>query len=493
MALLLLARRNAVRTFLLGTFILSLMTSIAFGGILDLYLKGIAPDPRKANEYVGSVETARGLTGLIVSFPIAILADKYGKLLIVRIMTCVGLVGISVCCYSVWTDSTQLIYVGICIFAIFQQSLMGLAAPILSDFVSKSNLTKTLARWQACVSLGFFVSPLIQIAIIAANGSEDKMKRESVLWMCHLILTVGMALFFLGVPLLWILPMTKTSDGREQSMPSGHSRELLLQSDDTQENEREEESAEGIGDVEEEVPVWHEELFCGIKKKWLIPMALEFMSFAIAIGSGMTFKFWPLFFEKDFNLNFLHISLIMSLTWASIICCTLSVPRLVKLINNTATTYLCLYCTGVALLFIIGRVVMPLKLTVFMVVLRNGIMNAGSPLTTSIVLNAVAPQHRAKWGAIASLTRATWAGSAFVGGMLSDHYDYRFAFTITAIIHVCAGIFFMLAIYPTIKRTTVVPRQNSDERDEETQEMHLAAGTFRSVDSMYDSVVITTQ
>ena len=33
-----------------------------------------------------------------------------------------------------------------------------------------------------------------------------------------------------------------------------------------------------------------------------------------------------------------------------------------------------------------------------------------------------------------SLRRATWSGSAVVGGILADHFDFRFAFRITAFV-----------------------------------------------------------
>lgn len=456
-------RRNPVWIIFLGAFFHSLMTSISFGAILDLYLKNIAPDPAKKNRFVGTVETVRGLTGLVVSLPIGILADKYTKMHILRLSTIVGFIGICICCYSVWTDSTTIIFAGVCVFAIYNQAAMGLYGPILSEMVPADDLQKTLSKSMSIYAAGQFFGPLIQICVISLDGSH---KDGQKLRLSHLLLTVGMTLFTFAAALFW----TPLPD-----IVLEQQRGLLDTTDGSA-------APEGSNETSRQVPVWHEEMCCGLKKKWLIPIFIESENLFVAIGSGMTFKFWPLFFEKDFHLDYLSICVITFLTWVSIASCNLFVPHLATYFKNTATTYLFLFFTGVSLLFIIGLVHMPLIPTVTLVILRNGIMNAGGPLIDSVVLNAVPAKHRAKWGSIQSLTRATWSGSAFIGGIFSDKYDYRVAFTVTAIVHTCAGIFNIFAVFPTIKRQERTIQLHGDEDDDvpdaEVHELSLASGVI---------------
>jgi len=74
----------------------------------------------------------------------------------------------------------------------------------------------------------------------------------------------------------------------------------------------------------------------------------------------------------------------------------------------------------------------PLLLVVVLYVLRGALMNSSAPMTQSILVDCVKPEHRSRWTALQSLSRATWSGSAFMGGWLADSHSYRFTFLITA-------------------------------------------------------------
>lgn len=47
------------------------------------------------------------------------------------------------------------------------------------------------------------------------------------------------------------------------------------------------------------------------------------------------------------------------------------------------------------------------------------------------------PQHRGKWASLGSLNRATFAGSAVLGGYISDAYGYRLGFAVTGCFCMC--------------------------------------------------------
>ena len=59
-------------------------------------------------------------------------------------------------------------------------------------------------------------------------------------------------------------------------------------------------------------------------------------------------------------------------------------------------------------------------------------MNAPVALSKSVLNDYVPKAHRAKWAATESINTSTWAGSAALGGLLSDHIGYRHTFLITA-------------------------------------------------------------
>eukprot|EP00933_Yihiella_yeosuensis_P054872 TRINITY_DN5344_c0_g1_i1.p1 TRINITY_DN5344_c0_g1~~TRINITY_DN5344_c0_g1_i1.p1 ORF type:complete len:290 (-),score=33.23 TRINITY_DN5344_c0_g1_i1:456-1325(-) len=178
-------------------------------------------------------------------------------------------------------------------------------------------------------------------------------------------------------------------------------------------------------------------------RKWICAFLLEIGSLMIAVGSGMTFKFWPLFFKGDYGFSVTGVCCITLSFWVAIAGASQLSPKLAKCIGRKRSIVLTHY-VGTGLLFIVSCggpaiVIVPL------VVLRNAVMNANTPITQSLVMDLVPGKHRGKWSGIASLRRLTWSGSAFVGGWLSDSHDYRYAFFITACFHSVSGLFLILA------------------------------------------------
>lgn len=75
---------------------------------------------------------------------------------------------------------------------------------------------------------------------------------------------------------------------------------------------------------------------------------------------------------------------------------------------------------------------MPWNLAIFE--LRPLINNAHFALNTALTMEYALPQHRGRWASLNSLNRATFAGSALLGGLLTDEYSFRTAFTVTSCI-----------------------------------------------------------
>mmetsp|Transcript_86471 Transcript_86471/g.269078 ORF Transcript_86471/g.269078 Transcript_86471/m.269078 type:complete len:188 (-) Transcript_86471:110-673(-) len=171
----------------------------------------------------------------------------------------------------------------------------------------------------------------------------------------------------------------------------------------------------------------------------LVAVLLEICSVCTTLGSGMTFKFWPLFFKGDFGFSPAGVCAVQFMTWLSVAACAQVMPLVARRIGRLPTVIMSFYI-GTGLLFLISRKA-PVVPTLLMVLVRNAVMNGGTPIIQAVVVDMVPQQHRGKWGAIASLKRSSWSGSAFVGGELSDSHDYRFAFFITACVHSGAGLF----------------------------------------------------
>mmetsp|Transcript_48315 Transcript_48315/g.160110 ORF Transcript_48315/g.160110 Transcript_48315/m.160110 type:complete len:222 (+) Transcript_48315:857-1522(+) len=111
---------------------------------------------------------------------------------------------------------------------------------------------------------------------------------------------------------------------------------------------------------------------------------------------------------------------------------TIALQRLSLRIGRVSTILLVKSC-GVSLLVVVAlcplqdpRLILPICL------LRSWLMNSTLALSKSVLNDYVPKRHRAKWASLESVNTSTWAGSAALGGLLSDRIGYRHTFLVTA-------------------------------------------------------------
>jgi len=176
---------------------------------------------------------------------------------------------------------------------------------------------------------------------------------------------------------------------------------------------------------------------------WSIPLLVETANLLTALGNGMTFKFWPLFYKSDLGFGPKVVCIMSVAMWLAITCGVQLAPRIVKYFGRGGTAVAGHYA-GTALMFVIstGPGVGP---TVVLVLLRYMLMKASSPVLQGVVMDFVPAQHRGKFSTIESFKMMGWACSASLGGWVSDHYGYCHAFRATASVHCISGVFLLLA------------------------------------------------
>ena len=168
-------------------------------------------------------------------------------------------------------------------------------------------------------------------------------------------------------------------------------------------------------------------------------------------GSGMTVKFFPLFFSKKLMLspigtNCIYIAVPMFMMAASLIA-----QRLSMKFGRVQVSILYAYVGAVALVgmwilgwvadddweHVAGGLVLPLYFF-------STVQHCVRPLKKSILMDFVPKGQRARWNSLDSVTRFGWSGSAVLGGWIVDRLNYGWSFLITAVIQVTAAS--MLAV-----------------------------------------------
>ena len=182
-------------------------------------------------------------------------------------------------------------------------------------------------------------------------------------------------------------------------------------------------------------------LSCG-KFCRFIPAVVAISDVGFGLASGMSIKFFPIFFQENCNLSPAWTSAIYAVSP----CVTSLISYFAQWLSlswGRIPSTLTLKSAGVALLIIICRLttrrsfmeneVLRNWTLAIIFIFRTGLMNACKPLTRSVIMDNVPKSDRAKWSSLESVNMATWAGSAVLGGYIVDTFDIVDNFFVTAI------------------------------------------------------------
>ena len=199
---------------------------------------------------------------------------------------------------------------------------------------------------------------------------------------------------------------------------------------------------------------------------WLVPYILFSSSVLLGLASGMTIKFFPLFFKNECGMSPVAVQLIYAVLPLVLAAFSRLGTALAMRIGRVQTM-VSLKVLGIGLLVTMALLVDWVKggetgggaaaqegtlveqelagdggsggarwlrvgVIVVVYLIRTGVMNCTYPLNTSIMMDYCPKDQRARWTSLQSVVRFGWCGSAAAGGVLADAYGYSFTFLITA-------------------------------------------------------------
>ena len=189
------------------------------------------------------------------------------------------------------------------------------------------------------------------------------------------------------------------------------------------------------------------------RRRW-IPIIMSLSGFIMAMGSGMTVKFFPLFFKDEVGMSPTQVQLVYVAVPIFMVLCSGVATRLATSFGRVQT---CLVLSGLGLSCLFSMVFFKNYLDAHPLILvpiyvtRTGLMNSSYPLSESILMDFVPKNERARWKSLESITAFGWCGSAALGGYISDRYDYTYTFFITAMVQTTATLVFALLL-PLVPR-----------------------------------------
>lgn len=175
--------------------------------------------------------------------------------------------------------------------------------------------------------------------------------------------------------------------------------------------------------------------FRSLSKK-CVPYFLASSDVLFGLASGMTIKFFPIFFLKQVALPPIGTNFILAGTPLCVAVMSQLASPIAHLLGRVPTILL-LKLIGVNLMGFMGmfpEIWTKLGVIIPVYVIRTAIINSAAPLQKSILMDYVPKESRARWNSLDGVLIFGWSGSAFLGGILIEKFGFDFTFCITALV-----------------------------------------------------------
>lgn len=190
-----------------------------------------------------------------------------------------------------------------------------------------------------------------------------------------------------------------------------------------------------------------------------------------ALGSGMSVKFYPLFFKNSLLLTPIQVNTIYVILPIFMTLVSLAAARVAKCCGRVQV------CMGLGVgssLALFGlaysghtfqhndpAVILPLYFL-------STLQHSARPLRRAVLMDWVPKAKRARFNSIDSVTRLNWSGSAFLGGLSIDKYGYGHLFFYTALIQMLSlGVLAFLIPLVPVRETDRVRSMSSQIANED--------------------------
>ena len=441
--------------------------SLWSGTVFAAYLKQIGGGQ---NGPIGDVEAVNGLAVLVSALPVGYLADRFGRS---RVITAGGILFI----IATVLQATLIHWIGVETMApgkkelsmIFLAILMGLwgvgdgivdgpCQALYADSTPAGDRTKYYQYLFVCYLLASCIGPILSIILFQTTGDEWDLQSLQI------VMYVGLGLGLVSAMLMMFFDDSKALDEDNESLSTTEHAEFDTQDEvDTGATVLSQQQTcpestlllETDRDVDpEQAAANGNDADCLQTRRRWIPYILLLAETIVSIGSGMTVKFFPLFFKDEIGMSPTQVQLIYVIVPIVMAVCS-HCGTLVASTFGRVQTSLILQLSGV--FFLMAMAVFHHYLDqhkVFLVpiyVIRTALMNAPYPLMESVLMDNVPKHERARWKSLEAISGLGWCGSAALGGYLSDRWDYTVTFFITACIQL-AGTLLLVLLLPLVPR-----------------------------------------
>ncbi|KAF4649463.1 hypothetical protein FOL46_001800 [Perkinsus olseni] len=365
------------------------------------------------NTEVGLVASIFGAASLVLAMPAGWLIDHYSRARLLKIGSMVLTAALVLYLYGVVTDNLVLLYVVFFLYGAQWVIQSSASYSLFADSLPHGHRADAMSTVSILQNVAGGTGPFLGVILVHVLGNEWQLPI-----LHRIIVIVGLVEF----PTNWINTLWRDVEHHEHSDTN-----ISIKGGDA-----------GVGETVEVKILTDSEKVSRLRAGygWLVPYVISLNDVITSIGAGMTVRYFPLFFMNDYGFSPMQLQILVGSYSIVIGIATYLCNRTSKILGRVKACFLfagigtaCLY--GLSYLYSL-----PLLLVVYFI--RGGFQNAVYPLDRSLIMDYVVSKQRGRWNAVESITAASWAGSAALGGWLCDGHDYRYAFGITAHIYTVA-------------------------------------------------------
>mmetsp|Transcript_16364 Transcript_16364/g.53273 ORF Transcript_16364/g.53273 Transcript_16364/m.53273 type:complete len:570 (+) Transcript_16364:2219-3928(+) len=514
-----------VRVALVTSVVIGCADSIWNGTVLSTFVYELG----HSNKFVGFVEAAIGLVQLVVAVPIGAYADskKDGtsrKVFVTKLgcpCTATAAIATTACVYFlafVREDhlSKELLKCGLVgvmmLWGATESVVMGPFQALFADSLPTGARSDYYSYLYGGYIFSSCTGPALSIAMFALWGNDWSAKRLAKVLIVGMALELFAAPFFLLFRESAVLGAEADEVNADQRSDDDDGTTFVISSSREAAAEEEDEDASSETTTpsspsspttpppspvqkkktkKKEVPKYASIFGWRMETAAFVPWTMFLSSLLAALGSGMTVKFFPLYFKNAVGLSPIQVQVVYTLVPLAM-CCGMGLAQALHPRIGRVQTIFLLHTTAVGLLLsmiVLDKVGAAPWTIVLVYVVRTALANCTYPLEESILMDFVPRDTRARWKSVESIASFGWCGSALIGGVIADGFSYVTTFGATAALQLVAAVVGLSLVL-------VVPRKERDLRQfvdrDDDHHHHREDGSDRSMDFHSEDDAITT-
>jgi predicted MFS family arabinose efflux permease len=464
-------------------------TALAFAGrsvwsqsVLASYVYILKNDSPEA---VGTITAVMGVAQLLASFPSGYLADSHRRDSLLKIASCVGVLAILSTLLALWHENFHYLMAALAVWGVSYGIGNTALTALFADSIRTGERSYYFTLRSMLITLGNTGGPMVALILFADLGNEWTIKE------CVIVMMVGQAICLPAVLLLCLFSddiavdsSSTTADETgtttveqtsglvdesvsrglvdESDSPPDKARQLLLQ-----ESGVDTETSTGIDTDDDAANENSNEIFFGLlPKNRAIPILIASCDVISGLGSGMSIRFFPIFFVNNLKLSPVMVQVlyvVSPLLQASIM------RKAQMIAKSYGRCHVAVAFKWVGLSFMLLMILayvsnLPTWSVCLLYILRTAFMNATGGLTKSVLMDNVPQEERGKWSALESVNMFSWSGSAALGGVLVGTVGLIPLFLVTASVQWTAT----LALVALFGHDTIEVTDDDDDDDAES-------------------------